>query len=175
MTPTRIRRDGGRQVNPRPMRDAPQPFADPRLTRVRRLAWLLDRSIPLGRNLRIGLDPLIGLLPAGGDAIGVAIALYIVWEGARLGLPARVVARMLGNVALEGIIGTVPLVGDLFDAAWQANVRNVKLIEAHVRPDQANRPIGRIAIAFIVVAVLLLAGVVAIAVWMVTALWQWLS
>ena len=147
---------------------------EPRLNRVRRLAWLLDRSIPLGRNLRIGLDPLIGLLPGGGDAIGIVLALYIVWEGARLGLPARVVAQMLGNVALEGVVGTVPVLGDLFDAAWKANVRNVHLIERHFRPERANRPFGRIALMIIVVALLLLSAIVALAAWILTALWQWL-
>lgn len=176
MTRVRTRREPApHSTNPRPVRGSTILAGDPRLNRVRRLAWLLDRSIPLGRNVRIGLDPLIGLLPGGGDAIGIAIALYIVWEGARLGLPAKVVARMLGNVALEGVVGTVPILGDIFDAAWKANVRNVNLIEQHFRPDRANRPLGRIALMIIAVALLLLAGIVALSAWILVALWQWLS
>ena len=148
---------------------------DPRLQRVRRLAWLLDRSIPLGGKLRIGLDPLIGLLPGGGDVIGVGIALFIVWEGARLGLPTSVVTRMLGNVVLEGVVGTVPLLGDLFDAAWQANMRNVRLIEQHYQPDRPERPLGRIALVIVLVGLLLLALILTLAVWLVSALWNWLA
>lgn len=145
---------------------------DPRLQRVRRLAWLLDRSIPVGPNWRIGLDPLIGLLPVGGDAIAACISLYIVWQGARLGLPRRTLLRMIGNVALEGVVGTIPIAGDLFDAAWKANVRNVRLIEQNYRPERPDRPTGRIAVGLVLVAVLLVAGIIALAAWAFTALWQ---
>ena len=99
-----------------------------RLQRLRTLAWLLDRSIPIGR-WRIGLDPILGILPGAGDWIGAVLSLYVVYESARLGAPARLLARMGGNILLEALIGTVPILGDLFDFAWQANSRNFALIE----------------------------------------------
>ena|SRR5688572_27063399 len=101
-----------------------------RLQRLRTLAWLLDRSIPIGR-WRIGLDPILGILPGAGDWIGAVLSLYVVYESARLGAPAQLLARMGGNILVEALIGTVPLVGDLFDFAWQANSRNLVLIEKH--------------------------------------------
>ena len=103
-----------------------------RLKRLRALAWTLDRSIPIGR-WRIGLDPILGLLPGAGDWIGAVLSLYVVYESARLGAPARLLARMGGNIIVEALIGTIPLVGDLFDFAWQANTRNLALIEDHHR------------------------------------------
>ena len=101
-----------------------------RLVRLRRLAWLIDGvfAIP-GTRFRFGLNSLIGLAPAAGDAVLAAISLYIVNEGRQLGLPASVIARMLRNVAIEAIAGAVPVVGDLFDVAFKANLRNIALIE----------------------------------------------
>lgn len=145
---------------------------DPRLNRVRRLAWLLDRSIPLGGGFRVGLDPLIGLVPGIGDALGVLFALYIVFEGARLGLPGAVLARMLGNIALEGIVGTVPLLGDVFDAAWHANARNVRLIERHYRPERRERPMPRIIATLVIVALLLVALVLGLTALVFAGLWR---
>lgn len=103
-----------------------------RLRRLRNVAWLLDRSIPIG-PYRIGLDPIIGLLPGAGDWIGAVLSLYVFYEGARLGLPRDVLVRMAGNIAVETVVGSVPVVGDLFDFAWQANMRNLALIEKHHR------------------------------------------
>ncbi|HEX2101483.1 MAG TPA: DUF4112 domain-containing protein [Candidatus Synoicihabitans sp.] len=148
---------------------------DPRLARVRRLAWILDRSIPIGGGMRVGLDPLIGLLPAGGDAIGVIMSLYVVYEGARLGLPFTVLARMVGNVLLEGLVGTIPLLGDVFDAAWGANMRNVALIDRHYRPERPARPLGRIVLGLGLTAIVLVSVVVFAAIIVVTTLWNWLS
>lgn len=145
---------------------------DPRLLRVRRLAWLLDRSIPLGGRFRIGLDPLIGLVPGVGDAMGVLLSLYIVFEGARLGLPGPVLGRMIANTLIEGVVGTVPVVGDLFDAAWQANARNVRLIERHYRPERADRPVGRIATGLVILALVAVLLVILIAALLIAAIWR---
>jgi hypothetical protein len=82
-----------------------------------------------GSNVRFGLDALIGLVPAIGDAITTAISLYIVHEARQLGAPRHVVLRMLGNVALDGLVGAVPLVGDAFDVIWRANRRNMRLLQ----------------------------------------------
>lgn len=144
---------------PRPQ---PSPDADPRLARLRRLAWLLDRSIPIGK-WRIGLDPLLGLFPGAGDWLGALIAYYIVFEGARLGLPTPVLLRMGGNVLLEAIVGTVPVVGDLFDFAWQANTRNLRLIDRHHRPELRPRSFAALGFGLLLFLLLLLAIIAAAA------------
>src|SRR5690606_6776212 len=104
--------------------------AERRLKRLRALAWVLDRSIPIGR-WRIGLDPILGVIPGLGDWIGAVMSLYVVYESARLGAPARTLARMGGNILVETLVGSIPVLGDVFDAAWQANTRNLALIERH--------------------------------------------
>jgi hypothetical protein len=102
-----------------------------RMRRLRTLAWLLDNSIPLPGGYRVGLDPLIGLIPGLGDALGALVSAYIVNEARSLGAPRSLLMRMLGNVALEAFVGTIPFAGDLFDAAFKANSRNLALLARH--------------------------------------------
>lgn len=137
--------------------------AQKRINRLRRIAWLLDRSIPLGGRLRIGLDPIVGLVPGAGDWIGAMMSLYILYEAARLGLPMGVLVRMGGNILLETIVGTVPVVGDLVDFAWQANMRNLELVDRHYRPHQRPRSLSRIAFALGTFAAFLAAILVTLA------------
>src|ERR1700716_3007596 len=100
-----------------------------RLSRLRRLAWLIDGAFKLpGTQFRFGLNGVIGLLPVGGDAVLGALSLYIIYEAARLGLPARKLARMLANAGIEVVGGSVPVLGDLFDMALKANLRNLAII-----------------------------------------------
>ena len=109
--------------------------------RLNFLAWLLDSSIPIpGTRLTIGLDALIGLLPFIGDLIGVALSSYILAEANRMGVGRAILMRMAFNVAIEGVVGIVPLFGDAFDAAWKANQKNVRLLNAWAeRPHQTRR------------------------------------
>jgi hypothetical protein len=101
-----------------------------RLARIDALATLLDTAfIVPGTNVRFGFDALIGLVPGIGDAITTAMSLYIVHEARQLGVPRYLLVRMLGNVALDGIVGAVPLLGDAFDVMWRANRRNVRLLQ----------------------------------------------
>lgn len=102
--------------------------------RTQSVAQLLDNAIPIpGTDYRIGLDPLIGILPVSGDVVTGVIGLYIVAEAGLVGAPRNVLARMLGNILVDVAIGSIPAVGALFDAAWKANVRNVELFEEHLR------------------------------------------
>ena len=111
-----------------------------RLERLRRLAQLYDTGMRIpGTQFRVGLDPLIGLLPGAGDLIGAGVALWIVLEAARLGASGFVVLRMLLNVAIDTIGGAIPVAGDVFDAVWKANLMNVGLLERHLaRPGESN-------------------------------------
>jgi hypothetical protein len=105
-----------------------------RLRRLQRLAFVLDDSIPIPiLNRRIGLDSLIGLVPVAGDLIGGALSVYVLYSGHRLGASAATLMRMAGNVAIEMVLGAVPLLGDLFDMGFKANQRNVRLLEEHAR------------------------------------------
>jgi uncharacterized protein DUF4112 len=102
-----------------------------RLARLDALATLLDSAIIIpGTSVRVGLDALIGLFPVFGDVITTAISLFIVYEARELGAPMRLIARMLGNVFIDGTVGAVPLVGDAFDVMWRSNVRNMHLLHS---------------------------------------------
>ena len=107
-----------------------------RIARIDRLANLLDtRFVIPFTKFRFGADSLIGLAPGIGDAVTVALSLYIVYEAHRLGAPKTVLARMLGNVAVDGVIGAVPVAGDVFDVMFRANRRNVRILRAHLEQD----------------------------------------
>ena len=100
-----------------------------RLARLDALANLLDTAVVIpGTSIRFGLDALIGLFPGIGDTITTALSLYLVHEAYQLGAPRHVIARMLGNVALDGVVGSVPLVGDAFDVMWRSNKRNMRIL-----------------------------------------------
>lgn len=104
-----------------------------RLSRLRRLAWMVDGAFRLpGTKFRFGLNSVIGLTPAAGDALLAAISLYIVYEAHRLGVPRDKLARMIRNVGIETAAGAVPVLGDLFDMGFKANLRNLAIIEDHI-------------------------------------------
>jgi hypothetical protein len=100
-----------------------------RLARLDAIAKLLDIAFILpGTNIRYGIDGIIGLIPVVGDIIATALSLWLVREARALGAPWHVTARMLGNVAVQGVVGTVPVAGDAFDVLFRANMRNVRLL-----------------------------------------------
>jgi hypothetical protein len=100
---------------------------------VAALAWLLDETFHVpGTRHRFGLAPLIGLVPVVGDLMGAAAGSYIVLRGIQARLPRVVIARMAFNVALNALVGVVPLVGDAFDFLYKSNSRNLRLYERHL-------------------------------------------
>ena len=100
---------------------------------IRRLAHLLDDAfrIPV-INYRFGLDAALGLVPVVGDVSGFAISSYIVYKAAALGVPQRTIARMVFNILLDAVVGSIPVLGSIFDIFWKANLRNIRLIERHL-------------------------------------------
>ncbi|MGM0448377.1 MAG: DUF4112 domain-containing protein [Methanobacteriota archaeon] len=97
--------------------------------RVLIVAYVLDEGVRVpGLGYRVGVDPLLGILPGAGDVLTGGISLYIVAEAARLGVSYTTLLRMIANVSLDVLVGTVPVVGDLFDVAWKANTRNFDLM-----------------------------------------------
>ncbi|BAY46890.1 hypothetical protein SAMD00079811_45050 [Scytonema sp. HK-05] len=103
------------------------------LNRIRQLSRLMDTSLRVpGTGFRIGLDPIIGLIPGAGDLISTAFSAYIIFLATRFGIPRQDLTEMIFNVALESVVGTVPLVGDLFDAFYKSNIRNLAILEKHL-------------------------------------------
>lgn len=100
-----------------------------RLARFETLAKLLDIAFILpGTKIRYGIDGIIRLIPVVGDIAATAFSLWLVREARELGAPWHVTARMLGNVAVDGVVGLVPFAGDAFDVLFRANMRNVRLM-----------------------------------------------
>lgn len=100
-----------------------------RVERLRRLAVLLDSSIKLpGVRFTIGIDPILGLFPGIGDLLSAGLAAYVVYEGHKLGATREQMARMIANVVIDTAAGFVPVVGDIFDFAFKANVRNLRVL-----------------------------------------------
>ena len=107
--------------------------ATARLARLRKLAWLLDAQFSLpGTRFRFGLNGLFGLAPVSGDLLLGLVSLYMVNEARRMGAPRALLGRMLANVGIEVVGGAVPILGDVFDMAFKANLRNLALLEAWV-------------------------------------------
>jgi hypothetical protein len=103
------------------------------LRRLERLAVVLDSAIVVpGTRFRFGVDALLGLFPGGGDVVGAALSVYVIVEAARLGVPASALVRMVGNVVADTALGAIPVAGDLFDAYWKANLRNIEILRAHL-------------------------------------------
>jgi hypothetical protein len=144
-----------------------------RIRRLRSLAWLLDNSIPLPGGLRVGLDAVIGLVPGIGDAIGAVISAYIVNEARSLGAPRSVLMRMTGNILIEAIVGSIPFAGDIFDAAYKANMRNLALLERYQLDPVGSRRSSRwFALGFSLLLALLVLAMIAIPVLIVAAIVQ---
>ncbi|MDM9385537.1 DUF4112 domain-containing protein [Chlorogloeopsis sp. ULAP01] len=103
------------------------------LNRIRKLSRLMDTSIRIPViGFRFGLDPIIGLIPGAGDLISTGFSAYIIYLATRLGIPRQDLKQMIFNVALETAVGTVPFVGDLFDAFYKSNIRNLAILEKHL-------------------------------------------
>jgi hypothetical protein len=139
---------------------------DKRLGHLHRFAFWLDEGVRLpGTRYRVGLDPIIGLVPGFGDAAGAVLSAVILVEAVRRGVSRFTLARIAWNIALDSLLGAVPVIGDAFDFAWKANLRNVALIERHVAlPTRAHRA-DRLFVAlmigalFLLCAALMLAGI----------------
>ncbi|RKD94705.1 DUF4112 domain-containing protein [Halopiger aswanensis] len=108
--------------------DIPATIDDSVIDRMRLVARILDEGIRIpGTNFRFGLDPIVGILPGAGDTATAFVSLYIVAESARLGVSQSTLLRMLGNIAVDTVAGSVPILGTLFDAFWKSNKWNVML------------------------------------------------
>jgi hypothetical protein len=110
--------------------DVPESADERALRRVKAVAHVLDEAIPIpGTGYRVGVDPLLNVVPGAGDVVSAALSLYIIAEAAYLGVPLTTIVRMLATVAVDAAVSAVPFAGILFDAVWKANKRNADLLE----------------------------------------------
>ena len=109
---------------------------DPRgLESLRRWARVFDSAFRIpGTQITFGLDPILGLVPGLGDVASPVFSLFFIWHGFRLGVPKVVLARMVLNVLIDTGVGAIPVIGDVFDFGWKANVWNLALLERHAMP-----------------------------------------
>ena len=109
--------------------DMPSESAQETFERLDKLSKLLDTAILIpGTNIRFGVDALIGLVPVVGDMISTAMSSWLIYEAHRLGISRLALWRMLGNLAIDGVVGAIPFLGDAFDVAFRANRRNLRIL-----------------------------------------------
>ncbi len=127
----------------------------PDLVALRRFAFLMDEAFQIpGTRLRLGVDALLGLIPGVGDVIGGVLSTWIVAGALRHRVPARIIVRMVLNIAVDLLFGAVPVAGDIFDFLFEENMKNRRLLEQH--RDRKRPPRSPVAIALAVTFVLLL-------------------
>jgi hypothetical protein len=142
-----------------------------KLQRLRKLSDLWDRSIGVpGTQFRVGLESLVGLLPVGGDFIGILMSTYILFQAIEFKLPVSVLIKMLFNIIIDGSVGSIPVLGDLFDTTWKANTKNVNLLEAHLREPIKSRQKDKwflyILLAVLVIVLIGLISFFALTIWL---------
>jgi hypothetical protein len=137
---------------------------------VRTLSRLLDtRFVIPGTNIHFGLDAILGLVPGIGDAISAAIGTYIIVAAQQSGVPKAVLARMLANLGLDTVVGSVPILGTIFDVAFKANARNAALLEhAVVDPEGSRRSSTWVIVGIVAALLAFCAGSIALA-WLLVA------
>ncbi|MEY2857978.1 MAG: hypothetical protein RLZZ74_2290 [Cyanobacteriota bacterium] len=144
-----------------------------KLSKLRRISKLLDNAIAIpGTKISFGLDPILGLLPGGGDTVTGGIAAYIVIEAARMGIPREILWKMVGNILIDSFAGTVPVMGDLFDLGWKANVKNIELLEKHLDVAESTKGDSLFIFGLILVLALIILGFAIITFFTVTWFWH---
>jgi hypothetical protein len=138
---------------------------------LRRLVRLLDSAVRIpGTRIRVGLDPLLGLLPGLGDSLSTLLSGWVVVRAAGLGASPATLARMLGNLLVDSVLGTLPVLGDLFDVGWRANQRNLALLEGQLAdPARRRRRDRAVVVAVVAVALALPLALAALFAWLVHA------
>ena len=150
------------------------PTEETALAQLRGLSRVLDGAITIpGTGIRVGLDPIIGLVPVVGDWIGAALSGYIIVQGARLGVSGATLMRMTGNLVVDLMAGSVPVLGDIFDLGFRANERNLALLSAHMQSPATRRRSDLAVVVGVVGGLLVLTvAVITLSTWLVYSLLQ---
>jgi len=141
--------------------------------RIERVTRVLDELIAVpGTPIKVGLDPIIGLVPVAGDAVAAVVGTWVILEASRFGIPRLVLGRMVVNLAVDLAIGAIPLIGDVYDAFFRSNTRNLDLFRRHaLDPDASTR--GQQA--FFVGLALLVVGLLWLGAMAIGAVMDWLA
>jgi len=138
-----------------------QPTNQRSLRSLNALAKLMDAQFRIpGTNFRFGLDGILGLIPGAGDLSTFAVSSYMIWIMARNGASGYVLSRMILNVLIDSVIGAIPFIGDLFDLAFKANMRNVKLMQEHYREGRHRGSAWKVIIPVLLVVLLIILGII---------------
>jgi uncharacterized protein DUF4112 len=156
----RIKRSDGSALNSiDPPRSLPEHQAR-RLRALRTFSRLLDSAITIpGTTVRIGLDPVLGLVPGLGDLVSPLCAIVMLIVARDAALPLIVQLRMVFNVAIDAFLGFVPIIGDLFDFAWRANDRNMELLDRYAYRARRASPGDWLFVGVLIAVLLLIAAV----------------
>lgn len=152
----------------------PSPEEQQALTSLARLSRVLDAAIRIpGTDIRVGLDPILGLIPGLGDWAGALGSGYILLRAANLGVARATLLRMAANIGVDFVAGSVPVLGDIFDLGWRANERNMALLRAHLdAPERRRRADRGFVVALVVGLGALLLLTVGLSLWLLAALLQ---
>jgi hypothetical protein len=142
------------------------------LDRLRSMATVLDDAVRIpGTNIRFGLDAVLGLLPGVGDATTGVMAAYAMVLAAKLGAPPIIIARMAVNVLVDVAIGTIPVLGDIFDVGWKSNRKNVKLLEHYqAEPQKVKAGSWAVVVILLLVIIAAIVGVFMFVAWLLRAI-----
>jgi hypothetical protein len=141
--------------------------------RIGRVTHALDELVAIpGTPVRVGLDPIVGLVPVVGDAVAALVGVWVIGEAARFGIPRLVLGRMAVNLAVDLAIGAIPILGDIFDFAFRSNSANLQLFRRHALDPNAST---RGEQTFFVGLLLLLLGIAWLILTAVGAIWQFLT
>jgi hypothetical protein len=115
------------------------PSRDAAISRMQSVANVLDTAFVIpGTKQRVGIDAIIGLIPGAGDILTTILSSYIIWEARNLGVSRVALVRMLANLGIHAAVGAIPVVGDVFDAFFRVNQRNMRIVNAQL----ARRPLA---------------------------------
>lgn len=148
------------------------PSLPPALQKLKSVANLMDAKFRIpGTDIRFGLDALIGLIPGAGDLTGFGISGYMIWVMAHNGASGFVMARMILNVLIDTLFGSIPILGDLFDVAFKSNLRNMRLMEQHYKDGRHNGSAWKVIIPVLFLLLLVMVGIVVLVYWLISSLW----
>ncbi len=147
------------------------------LERLRAIARLFDQAFGIpGTRWRFGIDALFGLVPGLGDVIGALVAVYALHVARTLRAPGTIQLHMLGNIALDALVGTVPLIGDVFDFVFKAQTRNLALLDDWMaKPDPTVRRSRRGLLLLPLAVLTVFIGLTVLGIWMLYLLFSWIT
>ncbi len=134
----------------------------------KRVSWILDELIRIpGTDIRFGLDPILGILPYGGETVATIIGATILGEAGKKGVPFRSLIKMGGNMLLNAIVGVIPFLGDAFSFWFKSNSRNYKMLNTYLDSDDGDQEPGGWGPLFIVFAIIGLVLLINVLAWFV--------